>query len=666
MSLTGAGVACLVVALAVWWVARRIQRPTTRPMVDRPAKPHWSRYYLDVALLVVGAVIFVRLIRLATGDVGTGIHDVVLDPASLTRRLAGTQNALGAGLDDPFNLAGPLLMLGGAALLWLRVFPALMALPAWAFGKRPRLFVPLALWDTVRAPGRHTTFALSLVIASALVTASAALDTTVDSAAWNAAYHDVGADARLTLAPAAGSSGWTAVPGVSAAVPVMHLDEITRNITLLGVEPTALHAAFPDLDAAFSQLTVPAESLPGLLLPDNAVSLAAETLSEPDPDDPGHISFEAVLADARGIITHVPMLEHESSTANRATISAALPGSDYLPWHLLGFRISSTYQKRHIMYLDDVSALDANGQSIMLDDFESDLADRWTAQQGQPTTRLLTERSLEGAIQGQGSLKLDVLVKFDQFADLRPVLMATGNQLTEVPVVVSQAFVDQEQRRARNSPRLKIGDQGIVSLKLSNAPFLLSYRIVDIVQDFPTMPAGAALIVTPLDALRYLLNTSLRTGVNYDVNQVWLQYRHGHVAGQSVSENQRRQALTALPGVTSVTYAEEQYHAMRRWPLLMAVPGLLRLGSVATIVASILLLIVYTVREFSRHARHVTTLHTLGWSKNKARGVLAVQLTTLAAAAIVAGVGLGILLLYLLLPFLAGLGNEVLNLPIVH
>jgi hypothetical protein len=660
ISVIGAGVTCLVLTLAVWWVSRRMQRPTTPPMVDRPAKPIWSRYYLDVILLVVGAALFVRLIRLATGDVGTGIRDFVLDPASLTRYLAGTQNARKAGLGDPFNLAGPVLILFGSALLWLRLFPALIVPPVWVFGRRPRLLVPLALWYTVRASSRHTTFALSLVIVSTLVTASTALKTTVDSAAWQAAYHEVGADVRLTVDPTASSSGWTAVPGASAAVPVIRLDETSRNIALLGVEPAALQAAFPDLDAAFSQLTVPAELLPGLLLPDDAVSLSAETFSEPDPDAPGAVSFEAVLADARGTITHVPMLELESAAANRATISAELPGSPYPPWHVLGFRISSTFQKRHIMYLDDVSTVDANGQHIMLEDFESDLGDHWTLGLNQPSTLLLTDRNLDALINGQGSLEIDVLVKFDRFADLRPVLMATGNQLTEVPVVVSQAYVDQEQGRTRNSPRLNVGDRGIVNLKLARESFLLSYRIVDIVQDFPTMTSDTGFIVAPLDTLRYLLNTDNPLGASYGVNQVWLKYRHRHVSGQNL-----RQELSALPGVTNVTYAEERYHAMRSWPLLIAVLGLLRLGSIATIVASILLLIVYTVREFSSHAGHVTTLYTLGWSKTNARSVLVVQLTTLAVLTIVAGVGLGVLLLYLVLPFLAGLGNEVLKLPIL-
>jgi predicted lysophospholipase L1 biosynthesis ABC-type transport system permease subunit len=104
---------------------------------------------------------------------------------------------------------------------------------------------------------------------------------------------------------------------------------------------------------------------------------------------------------------------------------------------------------------------------------------------------------------------------------------------------------------------------------------------------------------------------------------------------------------------------------MRSWPTLIAVPGLLRLGSIAAIAASTLLLIVCTVREFSSHARHVTTLHTLGWSRTNARGVLVVQLTILAVVTILVGVGLGLLLLYLLLPFLASLGNEVLSLPIL-
>jgi hypothetical protein len=664
-SLTGAGVTCLVLALAVSWMSRRIRRPTAPPMVNRPARPIWSRYYLDVALLVVGVALFVRLIHLAAGDVGTGIRDFLLDPASLIQRLAGTQNARGIGLNDPFNLVGPLLILGGSALLWLRLFPILMALPVWAFGKRPRLLVPLALWHTVRAPSRHTTFALSLIVASALMTASAALATTIDSAAWRAAYHEVGADARLTVDPTAGASTWTAVPGVSAAVPVIRLDDTARNTALLGVEPVALQAAFPDLDAAFSQLTLSAELLPGLLLPDNAVSLTAETLSELDPDDPGHISFEAILADARGVITHVSMLELEGSTADRATISAELPSSQYPPWHVLGFRISSTYQKRHIMYLDDVSTIDANGQRIILEDFESDRADHWTAGSDQTTAPLLTEHSSDGVIHGHGSLRLDVLVKFDSFADLRPVLMVSGSQPTEVPVVVSQAYVDQEQHRTRNSPRLRIGDRDIVSFRLSEEQFLLSYRIVGIVQDFPTMATDAAFIVAPLDAFRFLLNTSIPGSVNYDVNQVWLQYRNGHISGPDISEDQLRQELAALPGVTEVTYAEDQYHAMRSWPTLIAVPGLLRLGSIAAIAASTLLLIVCTVREFSSHARHVTTLHTLGWSRTNARGVLVVQLTILAVVTILVGVGLGLLLLYLLLPFLASLGNEVLSLPIL-
>src|SRR5690606_15711568 len=133
----------------------------------RPAsRPLWARYYADLILTGLGLAFVLR--AQGTGD-----------------------------LTDPFSLAGPALLLTGAALLWLRVFPLLMRVAGGLFGTLNNFGVRLAFWGLERDPGSSGQLVMLVVGALALGTASLVLTQTRAQGAWEAARAPLATDALL-------------------------------------------------------------------------------------------------------------------------------------------------------------------------------------------------------------------------------------------------------------------------------------------------------------------------------------------------------------------------------------------------------------------------------------------------------------------------------------
>jgi hypothetical protein len=659
-SLAGSAVAVMALALPAWAVTRRSQRPP-RPWINTPPlAPLWKRYGVDVALLAGGLLLLIRLYLLASGDLGQSLSDLARDPTALARRLSASRTTVDGGLGDPYNLAGPVLILGGGALFWLRILPLALRAPAWALGRQRWLTAPLALWQVTRDPAHHTMLAVTLTATVALGTASFGLTATHDAAAWRAARQDVGADARLTVVPThlSADPDWTALPGVTTATGIMRADAVQPFVSLLGVEPVTLRATYPDLPPVIDQLAGPVDTLPGLPI-DHAAGLELQVYSEPNPDDPGEIGLSAALLDGRGVPHALPMTASGNATGQFVTYRAFLPENQPLPWRVIGFRLASTHHVTHTIYLDDMGVWDDQGRVTTLEDFESAPLSGWVGAPEQPSNIITIERSAERAAQGKASLRIDYFVKFTRYADLLPLLLVTENPTPVLPVVVSVSFVELQRQSIKTAPHLQVGDTGIARLQLPLGSFSLSYRIVGIVRDFPTLSASEPFIIAPLDPLRLLLNaTSARSGY-YDANQIWLTF------GGRAPNSAFRQAAMDLPGVLEAVVAWDRYTSMKREPSLNAISGILRIGFGAAAGLGLLILMTYLALVAPHRAPAAGALRTLGWSQRRITLMLATELLVLVLLTLLAGLALGALLVYLLLPFLTSLETETLRLPVL-
>ena len=85
---------------------------------------------LDLLLIAAGLAFVLRLYFSATGDLGQSIEALWQSPAALMDQIGAGEQARDDGLGDPFNLTGPVLILVGLTLLWLRLYPLLMRLAA--------------------------------------------------------------------------------------------------------------------------------------------------------------------------------------------------------------------------------------------------------------------------------------------------------------------------------------------------------------------------------------------------------------------------------------------------------------------------------------------------------------------------------------------------------
>ncbi len=248
------GVAAIISAVALTLpaipAARRSILELKRSISRPPRKPAWARYYLDAWLLVAGIGFMARMYYFVEPDTGLLLRLLATEPGTLLRMLGEAPEGL--GLNDPLNLIGPALLLTGAALLWLRLFPLGMGAVSRGGERDNGLAAPLALWNVARDPGHYAQLVLLLIGTLALGTASLALQTTRDAGAWSVARQSVGADLRVELEPelAAWDEDWTALPDVEQAAPFyrqqVEATGLRRDVTLLGVDLDLL-GDFPEL-----------------------------------------------------------------------------------------------------------------------------------------------------------------------------------------------------------------------------------------------------------------------------------------------------------------------------------------------------------------------------------------------------------------------------------
>ncbi|HET7091744.1 MAG TPA: FtsX-like permease family protein, partial [Anaerolineae bacterium] len=156
-------------------------------------RPFWQRYFIDLLLSAVSLYgLFVLRGQQTIALVGQG--------------------------DDPFS--NPLLVLVPAlfcfslALLFMRVFPALMSGLAWLADRLPGMVVLLTLRQVARSAGQYIGPLLLLIVTLSLATFTASMAATLDGHLHDQVYYQVGADMNLAeLGQSTESPDRPALPG---------------------------------------------------------------------------------------------------------------------------------------------------------------------------------------------------------------------------------------------------------------------------------------------------------------------------------------------------------------------------------------------------------------------------------------------------------------------
>jgi putative ABC transport system permease protein len=232
------------------------------------------------------------------------------------------------------------------------------------------------------------------------------------------------------------------------------------------------------------------------------------------------------------------------------------------------------------------------------------------------------------------------------------------SQTTTYPAVISARMARDEGRAFRNDKLpLVVGDTAQIDLQLpGNLTVTLNYRVVGIARNFPSLADDQYFLI--MDSQMVAQFVGAVQGLPQAVpNQVWLDMPDRRPApGLEASIRQNA-------GVTGITFAWDGYNRLLREPLPAAVAGMLYAGFWVSLVLSLLDFGFYLAVTARRRSLGFAVLQALGWNVNKIWAQLVAEQAVLVAPALLVGIGLGVALAYVILPFLALFGGETLRLP---
>lgn len=232
LAAAGALIAFLALMVPAWRVTRstlvELRRASARP---RPT-PAFLRYYLDVAFVIVSAIVFWQLSR----------QDQLF-----------TETLLGDLQVDPFLLLTPAVFMVTVGVVFLRLFPLLLRGIAVLLAATKSTAVLVGIRSLVRNPTHYTRLILLLMFATGVGMFGASFSATLDRSYADRAAYAVGADVRASEMRGLTNDGVASARAAIEAVPSEVASPVVRaatrietgggaiasgaNLELLGVDP---------------------------------------------------------------------------------------------------------------------------------------------------------------------------------------------------------------------------------------------------------------------------------------------------------------------------------------------------------------------------------------------------------------------------------------------
>jgi ABC-type antimicrobial peptide transport system permease subunit len=224
----GALLGFLALMLPAWRSTRttmvEFKRSSARP---RPT-PVFMRYYLDVALVLVLALVFWRLSR---------------------QEELFTESLFGETQTDPFLLATPAVFMVTVGIVFLRLFPLVLVGVAWLVERTRSVAVLVGMRGVVRNPTHYTRLILLLMFATGVGMFGATFSATLAQSYEDRASYAAGADVRVADIRAGDLQGddqfMAYMNGIDAEVasPVLRetsrifFENADRDVQLIAIEP---------------------------------------------------------------------------------------------------------------------------------------------------------------------------------------------------------------------------------------------------------------------------------------------------------------------------------------------------------------------------------------------------------------------------------------------
>ena len=586
-----------------------------------------------------------------------------------------TENVRGSLGLDPLLVAAPAIGLLAGAILALRVVPLLAQVGERVLGARRGLVAPLGARQLARRPLRYTRSALLLMLAAALGTFAATYTTTWTGSQADQAAYQAGGDLRLEVASFPDLPLWAfgeaygAVEGVDRAMPVF-LDTFDVSGEMTGGRLMALDAsvmaavadARPDLLGGRTPAELAARLGPDLsglaLIPITGephslqVGLDVALANFPDEDTDGNLIFagpfppsliigrvSVAVRDAGGLLhtfeaggmqAGVAGQQIEISLTEDLATGATLAPT--YPLELLGIQLvlelPPDTRIAGEVEVTSVAAVDAAGAAAPLDFAPTRDGWSWHIERGQlPPEPAVTVTDLPERIQIEEDRPI--------FGDEGPVaLRLLPDTLAEVadrplPILVSRAFADQT--------RSGVGD----SVAIGSLTRRTAVEVAGIVDGFPTLDPAEPFAI--LDLGGFALSTYARSGEDLFIDEWWLEVNDEVTAVAALGDEPY--------SVESITSRGERLRQLSDDPVALGVIGALAIGSIAALIVALIGFIVSAVVSTRERLGEFALLRAMGLSPAQLSAWLTLENAFLLATGIVAGTGLGLVLSWLVLPF---------------
>ncbi len=483
LAAAGAALVLGAMLLPTLLTARRDIIDAKRQQARPPARSVFQRYYLDVGVLVLAGVLLWQLERRGS----------VFDPGSV-----------GGWSADPLLLASPLVLTVAAAAIIMRAYPLLLRLIARAARPLRGTAVLLGVGRAGREPGATGRLVLLLSMAVAVGTFAASYAPTVERSLQERARYEAGVDVRGTIARFAVPEtlerleAVRALEGVASAQ-LVHRGSIT---TTRGVRLELL--AVDDLDAAAAALwfredfaAEPAATLlgridsptppgGGLAIPDDAVAIELDVFVEPAPRI-GRI--RARFRDAEGNF-HRELFE-AVPVGEWGTISAKLPQRAPRPLTLIALHLADLplfVGGDGALYLDDVTAVLADGSRVILDGFEGDFGwSMFSQRSGSESFGPAQELVRSGSVSARWTWTREV--------SQRERVLVLDDPAVPLPAIVSERAL----AALSSGRRVEVGDRAIALL---GEGFAVPLAIQASASLFPTLDPERGFVVVEFARLR--------------------------------------------------------------------------------------------------------------------------------------------------------------------
>ncbi len=297
------------------------RRASARP---RPV-PLFLRYYLDVALVLLLAVVFWRLRQ---------------DEQLFTRTLFGERQS------DPLLLATPAVIMITAGVVFLRLFPLVLRLVAWALTWVAGAATLVGIRSLARDPTHYSRLVLMLMLATGVGMFGATFSATLDHSYDDRARYPVGADVRAADLRRLSGQGDAAFVRAMEGVPAEEMSAVSRSEATVNFEGTAEPVQVLAVDSAtFGEVAYFRDDFAGTSL-SSILSTLADDRADPKPallpEGTRQLGVWVKFADIRGPIALVVSVRDANGRSEALPLGSVRPtDASTREWHFFAVNLEA-------------------------------------------------------------------------------------------------------------------------------------------------------------------------------------------------------------------------------------------------------------------------------------------------------------------------------------